>query len=86
MTARALANCQRGGLTNDDYLWYESAFQPHVRATYQAQGLGFVRGLRQESGTAVTLRPTPAELIACLERMTPGFKDWAARTFGDPTR
>jgi hypothetical protein len=83
---RTLADFEGGALANDDYMWYESAFQPQVRATYQARGLGFIGALRQEFGTAVTPRPTPAELLARLEEMTPGFKDWAARTFGDPTR
>jgi len=83
---RTLADFERGGLANDDYVWYESAFQPRVRAIYEAHGLRFIRALRTEFGTAVSPPPAPAELLARLDRVAPGFKDWAARTFGDPPR
>jgi len=78
---RSLEDFENATLSIDNYVWYQTAFQPRVRVVYEAQGLDFVRALQQDFGADVTPRPSPADLLARLERMAPGFIVWATRTF-----
>ncbi len=78
---RTLTDFESAIVSVDNYVWYQTAFQPRVREVFEAQGLGFVRTLRQEFGVEVTRPPSPADLLERLEKMAPGFNGWAARTF-----
>jgi hypothetical protein len=70
----------------DDYGWYQGMYEVRVREIYPQRGLRFLSDLKQRfPGTAgapwepipLATRMKPAELIAALERIAPGFQEWA---------
>lgn len=67
------------GVGPRNYVWYQSRFQEQVAAVYAAEGLGFIRDLRDAFGPTAAPAPSQAEVLRTLERLAPGFEAWASR-------
>jgi len=70
----------------DDYGWYQGMFELRVREVCPRLGVGFLRDLKQrlplQPGTELKWKPLdarmkPAVLVQELDKITPGFREWA---------
>ncbi len=70
----------------DDYGWYQGMFEARIREIYPRSGLKFLIDLRRDLpltdsspgyAAPVRSRMPPQELIERLEKIAPGFKEWA---------
>lgn len=70
----------------DDYGWYQGMFEARIREIYPELGLKFLRDLRRDfpsNGDSPGFAPLasrmkPELLLERLEKIAPGFQEWAA--------
>lgn len=60
----------------DNYVWYQSQLQPRIRAIYSTQGFDFLRRVKEVFPIGTATLP-PSEVLQRLERVAPGFTEWA---------
>ncbi len=66
------------GVGAQNYVWYQARFQQQVRAVHDAQGVAFLRALRQAFPRGATPVESRAALVRRLDGLAPGFSSWAA--------
>ena len=83
----SLEDLERLYMTVDDYGWYQGMFETRVREIYPELGLTFLSDLRRDFpknggsngfNAPPGTRLKPAEVLARLEKIAPGFQQWAA--------
>ncbi len=76
---RTLADFERlyFGVGAQNYVWYQARFQQQVAAVHGRYGVGFLRAARAAFPPGATPPSSPAELLARLEAVAPGFAAWA---------
>ncbi len=65
------------GVGAQNYIWYQGQFQQMVRRVYDAQGLDFLRAVREAFPADEAGPLTPEETLERFEKIYPGFKAWA---------
>lgn len=65
------------GVGAQNYIWYQGQFQQMVRRVYEAQGLDFLRAVREAFPAGETGTLTPEETLRRFEKIYPGFEAWA---------
>ena len=82
---RTLADFERLYSGVDDLGWYHGMFETRIRELYPKMGLQFLKELRGQfpaaagdhQGVFVPTPVPPEQLLEELEKIAPGFKDWA---------
>jgi len=69
----------------DNYGWYQAQFEKRAEILYKAQGLAFLEGVKAAFPHG-TPRLTVPETLARLEKISPGFIEWAERLSRPPNR
>lgn len=62
------------GVGAQNYIWYQGRFQQMVRQVYDAQGLNFLRAVRDAFPAGEAGPPTPEEAMEWFEKIYPGVK------------
>lgn len=68
------------GVGAQNYIWYQGQFQQMVRRVYEAQGLDFLRAVREAFPAGETGTLTPEETLRRFEKIFPGFEAWSRLT------
>lgn len=66
------------GVGARNYIWYQARFQEMVERTHAAAGLDFLRRVRAAFPPDQATTPSPQVVLGRLERIQPGFAEWAA--------
>jgi len=66
------------GVGANNYVWYQARFQQQVERAHDAQGVTFLRRLKQAFPRGATRIASPDELLRRLDALQPGFRTWAA--------
>ena len=69
-------------MPQETYGWFQGMFQMRLAELYEARGLAALNEFRQAGIIEGRTYETPAELLARLEKVTPGFQQWAALVEG----
>jgi hypothetical protein len=70
------------GVGPENYFWYQGIFAAKVSEVFDHHGLGFLPALRDAFPADQPGRLTDDEVLGRLDRLHPGFGDWAARLEG----
>jgi hypothetical protein len=65
------------GVGPQNYIWYQGRFQQMVRRAHDAQGVGFLRAVRDAFPASETGTVSPEETLRRFEKILPGFREWA---------
>lgn len=65
------------GAVPSNYGWYQAAFHQRVRDVFQQQGLTFVVRIKRELPWQDVQEWTTEQLLTRLDRIAPGFLNWA---------
>ena len=68
------------GVGAQNYVWNQARFQEMVRRVYDAQGLNFLRAVREAFAAGDAGPLTPEETLERFEKIYPGFKVWTRRS------
>jgi len=66
------------GVGAQNYVWYQARFQQQVQRVHDAQGVAFLRRLKQAFPRGATRVASGGELPQRLDAIEPGFGAWAA--------
>jgi hypothetical protein len=77
---RSLDQFQRSyeAMPEDTYGWYQAMFHARARQVFDTEGLDFLNRLRAAGIKAGVRYSSAAELLERLDKVVPGFKQWAA--------
>jgi hypothetical protein len=62
----------------DNYGWYQAQFEKRVMEVYRTEGLSFVQRVKDAFPATPSERLPVAEVLARLDKISPGWVDWAA--------
>ena len=61
----------------DNYIWFQNVIQDRVHVVCDLHGIDFIRKAKQVLDNDTSTFETAADLIAVLDEIAPGFREWA---------
>ena len=83
---RSLADFERlySGVGADNYIWYQGRFSERVFAIFAIERLDFLRKVKDAFPGPPNQRLASDQLLEQLEKVRPGFKEWARSVESKP--